>query len=155
MSPWRRVADFTWGSVLFGDSVHQENTFCIAMENLLASPGTRGIRLRILRGSPESAAIHKLIVSRNLDVHFTRVKDHANLALPDTYEQQLQSFGSTTRPNFRSYRRRFEAAGHIYLESLSLDELRTAAMYLRPRCTLPSQSGSVERLHCPSCSAAI
>ena len=139
-------ADLTWGSVSFGDSVHQENTFRIAMEKLLASPGTRGIRLRILRGSPESAAVRKLIASRNLDVHFSRVKDHADLALPDTYEQLLQSFGSTTRHNFRYYRRRFEAAGHVYLESLSLDELRRAAMYLKPRCTIPSQSGSIERL---------
>jgi hypothetical protein len=139
-------ADLSWGSVPFGDSAHQENTFRVAMEKLLASPGTRGIRLRILRGSPESAAIRKLIASRNLDVHFSRVKDHADLALPDTYEQLLQSFGSATRHNFRRYRRHFEAAGHIYLENLSLDELRLAAMYLRPRCTLPSQSGSVERV---------
>jgi hypothetical protein len=139
-------ADLSLGSVPFGDSVHQENIFRMAMEKLLASPGTRGIRLRILRGSPESAAIHKLIASRNLDVNFSRVKDHASLALPDTYEQLLQSFGTTTRHNFRYYRRRFEAAGHIYLEKLSLDELRRAAMYLKPRCTIPSQSGSVERL---------
>jgi len=139
-------ADLSWGSVSFGDSAHQENTFRIAMEKLLASPGTRGIRLRILRGSPESAAIRKLIASRNLDAHFSRVKDHASLALPDTYEQLLHSFGSTTRHNFRYYRRRFEAAGHIYLEGLSLDELRPAAMYLKPRCSIPSQSGAVERL---------
>ncbi len=32
------------------------------------------------------------------------------------------------------------------MEGLSLDELRPAAMYLRPRCTIPSQSGAVERL---------
>ena len=139
-------ADLSWGSISFGDCLHQENTFLMAMEKLLASPGTRGIRLRILRGSPESAAVRKLIASRNLDVHFSRVKDHADLALPDTYERLLQSFGSTTRHNFRYYRRRFEAAGHIYLENLSLDELRLASMYLKPRCRLPSQAGSVERL---------
>jgi len=136
----------SWGSVSFGDSAHQENTFRIAMEKLLTSPGIRGIRLRILRGFPEAAAIRKLIASRNLDAHFSRFKDHASLALPDTYEQQLQSFGSTTRHNFRYYRRRFEAAGHIYLENLSLDELQLAAMYLKPRCRIPSQPGSVERL---------
>jgi hypothetical protein len=139
-------ADLSLGSASSGDSVHQESIFRIAMEKLLASPGTRGVRLRILRGSPESAAIHKLVASRNLDVHFSRVKDHSSLALPDTYEQLLQSFGSTTRHNFRYYRRRFEAAGHIYLESLSLDELSPAAMYLKPRCRIPSQPRSVERL---------
>jgi hypothetical protein len=139
-------ADLSWGSVIFGNSIHQQKMFRIALESLLASPGTRGIRLRILRGSPELAAVRELIASRHLDVHFSRVKDHANLLLPDTYEQLLLSFGSTTRHNFRYYRRRFEAARHIYLESLSLDELRSAALYLEPRCSRPSQSGSIERL---------
>jgi hypothetical protein len=139
-------ADLSWGSVLFGDSTQQQNIFRIALETMLASPGTRGIRLRILRGGPELAAVRRLIACRQLDVHCSRVKDHASLLLPDTYEQLLLSFGSTTRHNFRYYRRRFEAAGHSYLDSLSLDELRTAAVYLEPRCTIPSQSGAVERL---------
>jgi len=139
-------ADLSWGGVSFGDFRHQENTFRIAIEKLLSSPGTRGIRLRLLRGSPELAAIRKLIASRDMDVHFSRIKDHASLALPDSYEQLLKSFGSTTRHNFRYYRRRFEAAGHSYLENLSSDELRSAAMYLKPRCTIPSRRGSIERL---------
>lgn len=139
-------SDLSWGGVSFGDSVHQENAFRIAMGKLLERPGTRGIRLRILRGSPELAAIRKLIASRDLDVHFSRVKDHSSLELPDTYERLLQGFGSTTRHNFRYYRRRFEAAGHIYQECLSLDELRAAAVYLKSRCRIPSQSGSIERL---------
>lgn len=139
-------ADLSWGGVSFGDCVHQENAFRIAIEKLLSSPGTRGIRLRILPGSPELAAIRKLIDSRQMDVHFSRIKDHANLALPDTYEQLLQSFGSTTRHNFRYYRRRFEAAGHSYLETIPLDELRSAAMHLNPRCTIPSQEWAIDRL---------
>ena len=139
-------ADLSWGGVSFGDCRHQENAFRIAIEKLLSSPRTRGIRLRILPGSPELAAIRKIIDSRQMDVHFSRIKDHANLALPDTYEQLLQSFGSTTRHNFRYYRRRFEAAGHCYLETLPLDELRSAAIYLNPRCTIPSQPWAIDRL---------
>lgn len=139
-------ADLSWGSVLFGNITHQQEMFRIALENLLGSPGTRGIRLRVLRGSPELAAVRELIASRHLDVYCSRVKDHARLLLPDTYEQLLLSFGSTTRHNFRYYRRRFEAAGHAYLESLSLSELRSAALHLRTRCTIPSQLGSIERL---------
>jgi hypothetical protein len=139
-------ADLSWGGVSFGDCVQQENAFRIAIDKLLSSPGTRGIRLRILPGSPELAAIRKLIDSRQMDVHFSRIKDHANLALPDTYQQLLQSFGSTTRHNFRYYRRRFEAAGHCYLETLPLDELRSAAMHLNPRCTIPSQPRAIDRL---------
>jgi hypothetical protein len=91
-------------------------------------------------------AIRELLSFRKLDVRFSRVKDHANLVLPDTYEKLLCTFGSTTRHNFRYYRRRFEAGGHIYLEKLSFDELRAACTYLKPRCTIPGQPGSVERL---------
>jgi hypothetical protein len=139
-------ADLSWGSVLFGDAFQQQQTFGIAIEKLLSSPGIDGVRLRVLRGSPELAAIRKLIASRELDVHFSRVKDHANLVLPKTYEDLLKSFGSTTRHNFRYYRSRFEAAGHTYVENLPLDELRSAALYLKPRCTIATQPGSVERL---------
>lgn len=139
-------ADLSWGGVSFGDSVHQEKTFQIAIEKLLSSQGTRGIRLRVLPGSPELAAIRKLIDSRQMDVHFSRIKDHSNLALPDTYEQLLRSFRSTTRHNFRYYRRRFESAGHCYLETLPLDELRSAAMHLNTHCTIPSQTWAIDRL---------
>jgi hypothetical protein len=139
-------ADLSWGSVPFGNCIHQDNVFRIALERLLAAPGTRGIRLRVLRGSPELSAVRKLVSSQKLDVHFSRVKDHANLVLPDTYEKLLCSFGSTTRHNFRYYRRRFEAAGHTYLEKLSFDELRAACDCLKPRCTIPGPPGSVDRL---------
>lgn len=146
---WRlgvAYADLTWGGVVFGDAFQQKQTFGIAIEKLLSFPGIDGVRLRVLRGSPELAAIRQLISSRKLDVHFSRVKDHANLALPDTYEEMLKSFGTSTRHNFRYYRRRFEAAGHGYLEDLTLEDLRAASLYLKPKCTIPCPSGSVERL---------
>jgi hypothetical protein len=139
-------ADLTWGSAPFGDPENLEETFRAAIEALLAFPGARGVRLRILPGSPESQVIRKLTAGRSLDVHFTRIRDHASLPLPDSYEKLLKSFGSTTRHNFRYYRRRFEAAGHNYLDNLSLEELRSACMYLLPRCTIPGQPGAVERL---------
>jgi hypothetical protein len=139
-------ADLTFGCTLLGNPLQQQDIFVTALKMLLASPGTRGIRLRVRRRSPELAAVRKLIASSRLDVHFSRVKDHASLSLPGTYEQLLLSFGYTTRHNFRYYRRRFETAGHIYLDKLSLDELRLAALYLAPKCSKPSQPHSIERL---------
>jgi hypothetical protein len=139
-------ADLSLGSILLGDPVHQPKVFRVALETLLAFPGIRGLRLRILRGSPELAGVRNLIASKRFDVHFLRVKDHACLSLPDTYEQLLLGFGSTTRHNFRYYRRRFEGAGHTYLERLSLDELISAALYLEPRCRIASKSHSIRRV---------
>jgi hypothetical protein len=139
-------ADLTFGSTLLGDPLEQQDTFLIALETLLASAGTRGVRLRVRRRSPELAAVRKLLASSRLDVHFSRVKDHASLSLPGTYEQLLLSFGYTTRHNFRYYRRRFETAGHVYLDKLSLDELRLAAFYLEQKCSKPSQPHSIDRL---------
>jgi len=139
-------ADLSWGSILFGDPFHQPNVFRIALETLLAFPGIRGLRLRVLRGSPELAGVRNLIASKRFDVHFSRVREHACLSLPDTYEQLLLGFGSTTRHNFRYYRRRFEVAGHIYLERLSLDELISAALFLEPRCRIASKSHSITRV---------
>ncbi len=139
-------ADLTLGSILSGDLVEQQNAFLAALEALLASPGTRGIRLRIRPRGPELAAVRKLLACRRLDVHFSRVKDHASLSLPGTYEQLLLSFGSTTRHNFRHYRRRFETAGHAYLQNLSPDELRLAALALEPKCSKPCRLDSIDRV---------
>jgi hypothetical protein len=139
-------ADLTFGSTLFGDPLEQRDTFLVALETLLASAGTRGIRLRVRRRSPELAAIRKLLASSRLETHFTRVKDHVSLPLPGSYEQLLLSFGYTTRHNFRYYRRRFETAGHVYLDNVSLDDVRSAAFYLEPKCSKPGQPHSIDRL---------
>jgi hypothetical protein len=139
-------ADLSLGGVPIGEFIQRQDTFRIALETVLASPGIRGMRLRILRSSPELAAVREIVASRRFDTHFSRVKDHAVLPLPESYEQMLQRFGSTTRRNFRYYRRRFEGAGHTYLESLAMDELRSAAFYLDPRCAIPSRPESIERM---------
>ena len=138
-------ADLTFGTLLFGEPVQRENAFRVALETLLASPETRGIRLRIRRGGPELVAVRKLIDSTRLDVRVSRVKDHACLSLPGTYEQLLLRFGGATRHNFRRYRSRFEAAGHAYVERLSPAELYAAASYLVPKCSKPARSRSMER----------
>ena len=134
-------ADLSFGSILLGHPVQQQNAFRIALESLLDARGTRGIRLRVLRGGPEVAAIRQVIGSRRLDVHFSRVKDHARLSLPHTYEQLIQRFGTTTRHNFRYYRRRSEAAGNVYVERLSLEELRSAISSLMAKCSRGANAG--------------
>ena len=139
-------ADLTFGSILAGNPIDHPAAVLRGLATLLGYPGIRGIRLRVQRGSAEVAAVRKLLAVNRLDAHFSRVKDHAVLSLPRTYEQLLQSFGSTTRHNFRYYRRRCEAAGHVYVDNIPLGELRSAAVLLEPKCSKPCQPGAVDRL---------
>lgn len=138
-------ADWTFGSVLIGDPADYPETVLFALTDLLSRPGIRGLRLRVRRRSPELAAVRKLLALTRLDAYFSRFQDHAVLSLPETYEQMLRSFGSTTRRNFRYYRRRCEAAGCVYVDSVPIDELRSAAGYLERKCSKPCQPGSVDR----------
>jgi hypothetical protein len=96
------------------------------------------LRIRLLPGRREIGVLQQLLSKTKFDVRFSRVhfgdegiwQHHAHLALPPDYEEFLKRLGSTTRHNFRYYRRRFEAAGHQFVESMSMDELRAAALDL-------------------------
>jgi hypothetical protein len=131
-------ADGSLGGMLFVREQHRQDVFRVALETLLSSPGIRGVRLRVLRDGGDLDAIGQLVVSRSLDVQYSLIehddsplwKYHAHLPLTDSYERFLSRLGSTTRHNFRYYRRRFEASGHRFIDRLSLDELRSAALEL-------------------------
>jgi len=140
--------DESLGGMLVSNPEHEQEAFGVAMQVLLAAPGIRGARLRIPRYSNELDAVQQMIASRSVDGQFFPIernaspvwKYHAHLGLPDTYEHFLGGLGSTTRHNFRYYRRRFEAAGHKFVEHLSIDELRSAALELRPKSKFIAQS---------------
>src|SRR5579859_1699837 len=108
--------DGTLGSLLLSNPEHHQKAFRVATELLLASPGLRGARLRILQSSNEHDALLQLIDSRLVDGQCSPIehngsplwKYHAHLRLRDTYKQFLEGLGSTTRHNFRYYRKRFE-----------------------------------------------
>jgi hypothetical protein len=139
--------DGSLGGMLLSNPVHQQSVFRVATELLLASPRIRGARLRILKFSREFDTIRQLIASRSVDGHCSPIghndsplwKYHAHLQLTDTYEQFLEGLGSTTRHNFRYYRRRFEAAGNSFIENLSTHELRSVALDLRPKSKFTAQ----------------
>ena len=140
--------DGTLGGILLSNPVHQQNAFRVATELLLKAPGIRGARLRILRFSAELDAIRQLIASRSVDGQWSPMENndspvwkyHAHLPLTDTYAHFLEGLSSTTRHNFRYYRKRFEAAGHKFIEPLSMDELRSVALELRPNSKFAAQS---------------
>lgn len=137
-------ADGSLGGMLLATERHRQDALRVALETLLSSPGIRGLRLRLLRDSGDLDSIGQLAVSRSLDVQYSLIehddsplwKYHAHLPLADTYDRFLSRLGSTTRHNFRYYRRRFEAAGHQFVDRLSQDELRAAAFGLAPKSKL-------------------
>src|SRR4029077_17888901 len=140
-------ADGSLGGFLLAKRTDQQTAFRVATEKLLSSPTIRGVRLRVLRHGSESDAVRQTIVSRSLQAQHSLMecrrshlwKDHAHLPLADSYEQFLNRLGSTTRHNFRYYRRRFEASGHTFVERLSMDELRSAALDLSPQSRFTSR----------------
>src|ERR1051326_1134309 len=119
---------------------HQQSVFRIALETLLRSRKIHALRLRLTRGSCELAAMKQVIASTSFDVGCSRVrrdddshclwKYDAHLNLACTYDHFLKKLGSTTRHNFRHYRRRFEASGGNLAEDMSLSDLRAAIIDL-------------------------
>ena len=141
-------ADGSLGSVLLTDPLYHKSVFRVAVQALLASSGIGGMRLRVLRSSRDFDAVLQFCACQSLDVRHFDIEDrgsplwknHAHVALAETYDQFLATLGSTTRHNFRYYRRRFEASGHRFVEHLSLAELRGATLGLFPKSELTAGS---------------
>lgn len=140
--------------LIFGDATltamsvgeRQEDVFRAALEKIFAVRGVRGIRLRVLPGSPELRAVHGLIRSRKVDTHYVRIRDHARLTLPDSYENFLRALGGSSRHNFRRYRERFEAARNQYVSPLTASELESAAWQIRTKSSRPTSPCDLRRV---------
>jgi hypothetical protein len=142
-------ADGSLGGFLLANAIRQQNALSTALEALLASPGIRGVHLRMLQNSGESDSIARLILSRSFDVRSIPIeygshlwKHHAHLSLPDTYSRFLDRLGNSTRHNFRYYRKRFEVSGHQFLDALALDDLRDAMLRLQPNSKFHAEAPS-------------
>lgn len=138
-------ADGSLTSMWIGDR-NQQDVFRLALERLLAYRLVRGIRLRVLAGSPELPAIRSIVASDRLDAHFRRIKPHARLSLPKSYEEFLQGLSYKTRRHFRYYRRRSDTKGNQYFEQLSLGELHSAAWELRTKSSVRVRSWALRRM---------
>jgi len=145
--------DGSLGDTVLSDPPHHKNVLRVAAETLLASK-IYGIRIRVRRGSREIDAIRGLIASRPLDFHYSRIRTYndcpfwrydAHLTLGDSYEQFLTALGSTTRHNFRYYRRVFERAGHSLIENPSMDEFRSATIELAAKSKFQPPQSVTER----------
>jgi hypothetical protein len=138
--------DGSLNSPVVGNPLRQHNLFRAAMEALLKSPRVRAVRLKLLPGSDEHQVVNQLVDSWSIEARYSPIryddysvwKHHTLLPLAATYEQFLEGLGTSTRHNFRRYRRRFDASGHCFVERLSMDELRSATLDIAPKSKLTS-----------------
>jgi hypothetical protein len=139
-------ADGSLGTIYLGDPQSRGEAFRLALEVLLAHPKIRGIRLKIPPEGPEGEAVNQVVASQPLDASYWRIEEHARLILPTNYEVFLKNLRSTTRHNFRYYRRKCNSAGYRFEERLSIEELRIAALQLRTKSRRSPRREALERL---------
>jgi hypothetical protein len=101
-----------------------------ALKRIFASPRVTGLRFAVRPGGPEYRAILQAAKHMPLDVTSCPVQNHMCLPLAPAYDSFLNGLGSRTRRNMRYYRRRSEAAGNYFVDSLSVAEFHSAAAKL-------------------------
>jgi hypothetical protein len=153
----RRIGGFATG-IVYGDgrlgnlvvaqTADREDVIVAAITSLFGLPNIRAVRLAIPPGDVEARGVGRAQPMVPFDLGYavaSPFESHARLPLPADYQEFLGSLGSETRRNFRRYRRKFEAAGHVYVDDLSTQDLQRAATDLSAKCRFPSRRGAVER----------
>jgi hypothetical protein len=141
-------ADGRLGTIAVATPHDREGVALAAVRAWFALPRVRGIRLAISPAGTAARAAATIGSTLAIDLTHAAVSStelHSRLVLPAAYETFLESLGKKTRRNFRYYRRKFEAAGHAYVDDLSDDEFDRAAIELRTRCHLSSSLSEIKR----------
>jgi hypothetical protein len=135
----RKVAGIPTG-ILYGDSTlsallaaapgQAEAAVEQALGYLLERTSVRGLRIRVLPEGFERSALERVAARHRAGLICREDPYHLVLPLQHDYRAFLESLGYKTRRNMRYYRRRFEAAGHRYIEPMDLHEFRCVAMKL-------------------------
>jgi hypothetical protein len=121
-----------------------------ALNFLLASKRTHGIRMLVPPQGFEQAICERVVArsqgSRN-QVEISQRPDtsHQVVPLPASYESFLNSLSYKARRNMRYYRRRYEAAGHRYVERMDLAEFRRVAGRLLEKPLMGATRDAVTR----------
>lgn len=141
-------ADGRLGTLAVARPEDMEEVTVAAVDAWFALPRMRGVRLAIAPEGAEARALNRAYASMRFDHAESPAPPnelHSRLVLPRTYEAFLETLGKRTRRNFRYYRRRFEAAGHRYVEQLSHDDFESAALELRTKCHIASSVAEIKR----------
>jgi hypothetical protein len=135
----RKVAGISTG-ILYGDSTlsallaaapgQAQAAMEQALRFLLERTSVRGLRIRVLPDGFERSALERVAIRHRAGLICREDPYHLVLPLQHDYGVFLEALGYKTRRNMRYYRRRFEAAGHRFIERMDLPEFRRVAMRL-------------------------
>jgi hypothetical protein len=138
-------ADCILGMNIVAEPGHGAGVFSVAIRCLLASGGTRALRLLVPRDGFEYNTILSIASSLSLEMVAIRSEKHNRLALATSYEDFLNSLHHRTRRNFRYYRRRFEGMGRRYIGKMTFETFRSAVWQLRERSKVGQHGDSIDR----------
>jgi hypothetical protein len=131
-------------NLVVADAADQEEIIRVAIQSLFALPRVRGLRFAIPPAGLEARAVASSQSLVPFDIGYVSTEAHTRLVLPGHYEEFLQSLGYKTRRNFRYYRRKFESAGHTYVENVSLLDVRRAAADLYKKSRIRKRPSEVD-----------
>jgi Acetyltransferase (GNAT) domain len=140
-------ADGRLGHLAVSALLDCEAVLLTAIRSWIALPRIRGVRLALSSAGPEAGAIERVHPALTLDL--TRATPaphelHSRLPLPSDYGAFLTSLGHHTRRNFRYYRRKFEAAGHHYVEHVPPQDLEGILGRLRTKSRIPFSTSKMK-----------
>lgn len=130
--------DRTLHGSLLGSSGNRAEILCLALRSLLKLPSILSVQVKMPSDWPELSHVNESLSSKSLEIRYSFLSEHhAHFRLPSSYNDFLNTLGSTSRHNFRYYRRRFESEGHRYVPQIPKNALRSIALDLRKKCGLP------------------
>ena len=150
----RRLAGFPTG-MLYGDSTlstlvaaqpdRAEATLERALDFLLEKTSVRGLWIRVPPQGFERSTIERVAARHRAGLVCREDPYHLMLSLQCDYGAFLESLGYKARRNMRYYRRRYEAAGHLYVDRMDPPEFRRVALRLLDRSVIGAGREGVAR----------
>jgi len=138
-------ADATLGDMVASAAGREEPVFRQAVSALLTAPGIRGVRISVPPDGFETVAAREIASSLRVDLSQAPLENHVVLPLPPCYGDFVNGLRSKTRRNFRYYRRRSEAAGHRYVEGMSMSQFSGAAARLLEKSVTGAERDGITR----------
>jgi hypothetical protein len=150
----RRLAGLPTG-ILYGDSTlsalvvtapdRAEAMLERALRFLLEKTSVRGLRIRVPPQGFERSTLERVAAWHRAGLICREDPYHLMLPLQGDYGAFLESLGYKARRNMRYYRRRYEAAGHLYVERMDLPEFRRVALRLLDRSVIGAKRQGITR----------
>lgn len=138
-------ADAILGTLVAAEPGDEQEILNEAVDFVISQRKVRGLRLRV---APQNCSARTLEqAAQRLALDFVKRSEpyHSFALLPGNYPAFLASLSVNGRRSVRLRRRRFENAGHRYVESMDAGEFRRVALRLLQRSVVGATKSSVER----------